>query len=220
MIRPEVQVHRVRVKICGLTRPDDVKAAADAGADAVGFVFYPPSPRHVSVAQCARLLEALPAFVTSVGLFVDPDESFVRAVLDQVPLDLLQFHGDEPQAFCSRFSRPYIKAVRMKPDTDLDAVMDEYHNARALLVDSYVPGLPGGTGQTFDWGRLPDESAVPLVLAGGLDPDNVASAVKQVGPWAVDVSGGVECLDEAGNRQPGIKSAEAINAFMRGVNSV
>lgn len=211
---------RTRVKICGLTRAEDVLSAAQAGADALGFVFYGPSPRAVTVAQARALAAAVPAFVTRVGLFVDPDADTVRETLAQVPLDLLQFHGNESADFCAQFGRPYIKAIRVQPDTDLTELAAHYSDAQGLLLDSYVPGIPGGTGETFDWARVPRKLALPVILAGGLDADNVASAIAQVGPWAVDVSGGVEALDAAGKRIPGHKSAEAIEAFIRGVNRV
>ena len=211
---------RTRVKICGLTRTADVVAAAEAGADALGFVFYGPSPRAVSAGQAAALMAQMPAFVTSVGLFVDPDPELVTAVLREAPLDLLQFHGEESPAFCASFGRPFIKAVRMRDGVDLAEEAARFRAARALLVDAYVPGLPGGTGKTLDWAALPDDLSLPLVLAGGLDPLNVAQAINSVRPWAVDVSGGVEERDASGKTQPGLKSADAINAFMRGVGSV
>lgn len=213
-------MQRTRVKICGLTRHQDVIDAAAAGADAVGFVFYQPSPRAVSAAQAAELLSYLPAFVTSVGLFVDHDADFVHATLAAAPLDLLQFHGDETPEFCQQFNRPYIKAIRMKPGTDLLTAAADYKGARALLVDAYVPGIPGGTGESFNWQEIPEQLPCPLILAGGLSANNVADAINQVSPWAVDVSGGVEAHDQQGEPLPGIKSAEAITAFMRGVNRV
>ena len=213
-------MRRTRVKICGLTRPDDVQAAARAGADALGFVFYEPSPRAVTAAQAARLVTSMPAFVTSVGLFVDPEPDLVASVLRQVPLDLLQFHGDESPEFCASFGRPFIKAVRVTDGVDLAAEAARFRDARALLVDAFVPGIPGGTGQTLDWSLLPPDLPLPLVLAGGLEPGNVAQAIAEVRPWAVDVSGGVEECDAQGQRQPGLKSADAIHAFMRGVISV
>ncbi|MDX1803291.1 MAG: phosphoribosylanthranilate isomerase [Alcanivorax sp.] len=207
-----------RVKICGITRTDDALAAAQAGADAIGLVFYGPSPRAVSPAQAARIVAALPPFVTTVGLFVDADPDYVRATLANVPLGLLQFHGNESPAYCQQFQRPWIKAVRMKDGTDLHALARQYSASAGLLVDSYVPGVPGGTGETFNWERVPRDLSLPVVLAGGLDTGNVAEAVTQVRPWAVDVSGGVEQKTVQGRRLGGIKDAAAIRAFIKRVN--
>ncbi|NLR73971.1 phosphoribosylanthranilate isomerase [Leeia aquatica] len=201
---------RTRVKICGLSRPEDVAAAAQAGADAIGLVFYPPSPRGVSIAQAAGLLRHVPAFVSTVGLFVDPTEAEVRQVLAQCPLDVLQFHGDESPSFCRSFGRPYLKAVRVKPGLDLLQYAENYADAAGLLLDAWVAGVPGGTGQSFDWSLIPADLPLPLILAGGLDPDNVAEAIGRVKPWAVDVSGGVE-------REKGVKDPARIEAFMRAV---
>ena len=203
---------RTRAKICGITRVEDALAAAFAGADAIGLVFYAPSPRDVAIERAAEICAALPPFVTTVGLFVNAAEDEVRGVLDKVPLDLLQFHGDETAAYCQRFSRPYIKAVRMAEGVDLNAVAGQYNGARALLLDSYQKGVPGGTGHAFDWARVPVDLDKPVILAGGLDPENVTGAIRQVHPYAVDVSSGVE----AGM---GIKDAEKIIAFMRGVET-
>ena len=204
-----------RVKICGITRIEDGLAAANAGADAIGLVFYEPRPRYVTVARAAAICASLPPFVTTVGLFVNASQAAIDHVLAQVPLDLLQFHGDEPAQFCSRFSRPWIKAVRMKDDVDLYRYAMEYREAAGLLVDSYVPGVPGGTGETFNWGRLPKDLPLPVVLAGGLHPGNVADAVAQVRPWAVDVSGGVEQKTVQGGRSGGVKDPSAIRAFIK-----
>ncbi|MEQ8258747.1 MAG: phosphoribosylanthranilate isomerase [Alcanivorax sp.] len=206
-----------RVKICGITRPDDGRHAARAGADAIGLVFYPPSPRYVSPRQAADIVAALPPFVTTVGLFVDAPPEQIDALLEQVPLDMLQFHGDESPHYCAAFRRPWIKALRMRDGVDLQAEADRYRaaGARGLLVDSYVPGVPGGTGERFDWDRLPANPSLPLVLAGGLDPANVAEAVRRVRPWAVDVSGGVEVIGVDGRRQGGIKDPAAVSAFVR-----
>jgi phosphoribosylanthranilate isomerase len=204
---------RTRVKICGITRVEDGLAAARLGADAIGLVFYARSPRAVSIPQAQALVGALPPFVTSVGLFVDAAPEEIRRVLAAVPLDLLQFHGNEPPAACRGYGRPYIKVVHMAEDTDLAGLARPYDDAAGILVDTYVKGVPGGTGQVFDWSRLPAALACPMILAGGLTPDNVAAAVTQVRPWAVDVSGGVEAA-------PGIKVAAKIAAFIRGVNSV
>ncbi len=201
---------RTRVKICGLTRREDVQEAARLGADALGFVFYAKSPRAVNVEQAAALVRAVPAFVTTVGLFVDPTEEEVRAVLEWVPLDLLQFHGDEPPVFCSRFGRPYLKAVRVQPGVDLVQYAAAYRESAGLLLDAYVPGVPGGTGQRFDWDLIPEVLPLPIVLAGGLEPDNVADAIARVRPWAVDVSGGVEAAK-------GIKDHARMAAFIGAV---
>lgn len=201
---------RTRVKICGLTRPEDVRAAVDAGADAVGLVFHPPSPRVVTVEQAARLCRLLPPFVTAVGLFVDAPEAEIRRVLDRVPLDLLQFHGEEPPEVCARFGRRWIKAIPMRPALDLGAQACAYRAAAGLLLDSYDPFLAGGTGRTFDWARIPGDLEMPFILAGGLGPDNVAQAIRQVLPYGVDVSGGVESAK-------GIKDPTKISAFMHGV---
>lgn len=207
---------RTRVKICGITRPEDGQMAARAGADAIGLVFYAPSPRSVQPAQAAAICAALPAFVTSTGLFVDAPAETVRATLDSVPLDLLQFHGDESPAYCASFGRPWIKALRVRDGMDLIQEATRYAGARALLLDTYVPGLPGGTGERFDWALIPSSLPLPVVLAGGLDAGNVAQAVQQVRPWAVDVSGGVEAHDpDTGKRLPGIKSADAVAALMQ-----
>ena len=182
----------VRVKICGITRLQDLHAACEAGADALGFVFYEKSPRHVSIATATALVRELPPFVQSVGLFVNAEPDFVEAVLQAVPLDLLQFHGDETAADCMRYGRPYIKAVRVTPSTDLLKCAADFETARGLLLDAYVPGVPGGTGERFDWSLIPPDLPKPVILSGGLTPDNVAEAVQRVRPWAVDVSSGVE----------------------------
>lgn len=214
---------RTRVKICGITSPDDALAAAEAGADAIGLVFYEQSPRNVSFAKAREIAEALPAFVSVVGLFVDPEAGFVQSALDQVALDLLQFHGDEPEPFCRQQGRPYIKAVRMQDGVDLAGLCHTYASSRGILLDAYVPGQAGGTGQTFDWSRIPSGLSKPVILAGGLSIGNVAEAVRQVQPWAVDVSGGVEVvIEQNGTRvvKKGHKDAEAIRAFIEGVNSV
>lgn len=200
----------VRIKICGITRVEDALAAAEAGADAIGLVFYAPSPRAVDAQQAAAIVRALPPFVTSVGLFVNATEAEVRGVLAEVPLDLLQFHGDEPEEFCLRFARPYLKAIRMRDDLDLQAQVAGWPSASGILLDSYTPGVPGGTGETFDWQRIPQQRDWPLVLAGGLRVDNVQTAIAECRPWAVDVSGGVE-------QAKGIKDVEKIKAFIREV---
>jgi phosphoribosylanthranilate isomerase len=197
-----------------------MRAAVDAGADAIGLVFYPPSPRAVTAEQAADIVAQTPAFVTTVGLFVDPTVEQVKSVLEQVHLDMLQFHGDEEEAFCCSFQRPFIKAIRMREGTDLVAEMKRWQRARGILVDAFVEGVPGGTGVAFDWSLLPQASGVPLILAGGLTPDNITRAIEQTRPFAVDVSGGVEQKDASGKSLGGIKSADAIEQFMRGVASV
>lgn len=209
-------VSRTRVKICGITRIEDARAAVAAGADALGFVFHPDSPRAVSALQVAEIIHQLPPFVTTVGLFVDADPSLIDDVLAVAPLDLLQFHGDESPADCARHGRPWIKALRMHPDLDLVATLVGWREARAVLLDAWHPQLPGGTGLTFDWHRLAvlagRHDLPAIILAGGLHPDNVAEAIRLTRPFAVDVSGGVEI-------GKGIKDAHKINAFMAGVAS-
>jgi phosphoribosylanthranilate isomerase len=197
----------VRVKICGITRLQDVHAACDAGADALGFVFYEKSPRHVTAATATALVREMPPFVQSVGLFVNAPPAWIESVLQVVPLDLLQFHGDETPADCARYGRPYIKAVRVNRDTDLLKCAADFDAACGLLLDAYVPGVPGGTGARFDWSLIPANLPRPIVLSGGLTPENVAEAVQQVRPWAVDVSSGVEA-------SKGIKDPRKIAQFI------
>ena len=182
---------RTRVKICGITRLEDAQAAIAAGADALGFVFYAKSPRAVTIEQAASIVSQLPAFVTTVALFVDASADFVESVINETAIDLLQFHGDESPEFCGAFARPYIKALRMRPEMDLSSAIEAYGTAQGVLLDSYTPGTPGGTGETFDWSRIPAHQASKIILAGGLDSANVAQAIAQVKPYAVDVSGGV-----------------------------
>lgn len=197
----------VRVKICGITRAEDLHAACEAGAEALGFVFYERSPRHLSVEAAAALLRELPPFVQSVGLFVNADPAFIASLLEAAPLDLLQFHGDETAADCARYGRPWIKAVRVNRDTDLVKCAADFEAARGLLLDAFVPGVPGGTGERFDWGLIPPALPRPVVLSGGLTPDNVAEAIQRVRPWAVDVSSGVEAAK-------GIKDARKMAQFI------
>lgn len=203
-------MHRTRVKICGLTRADEARLAADLGADAIGLVFYPPSPRAVDIITARHIALALPPFVTTVGLFVNADPTWVRAVLRQVPLALLQFHGDETPAYCADFGRPYLKAVPMGAGASVEDYAHRYATAAALLVDSHGSGQHGGSGQPFDWHRLPADPTKPLVLAGGLSPDNVAAAICQVKPYAVDVSSGVEAAK--GRKDPAL-----LRAFLQAV---
>ena len=203
-------LRRTRVKICGITRVEDALAAAAAGADAIGFVFYASSPRAVNVQAARAICASLPAFVTTVGLFVDAEPNAVRAILEDVPLDLLQFHGAETPAYCAQFARPYLKALRMRDDIDVLAAEQQYSAARGLLLDTYRAGVAGGTGETFDWQRVPGSLCDKIVLAGGLAPHNVAAAIAQVRPFAVDVSGGVESI-------PGHKDVNKIAAFIAAV---
>jgi phosphoribosylanthranilate isomerase len=200
---------RTRVKICGITRQQDADFAAESGADAIGLVFYPPSPRAISFAQANTITANLAPFVSKVALFVDPDKDLVSRCLDELSVDILQFHGDESPDFCHQFEMPYLKAVRMRDGVNLQEVADDYSTASALLLDTYQPGLPGGTGKTFDWSQI-SRIDKPIILAGGLHALNVLQAIHQVQPYAVDVSGGVES-------DKGIKSHEKISTFMREV---
>jgi len=202
---------RVRIKVCGMTRTEDVAEAARLGVDAVGLVFYPKSPRNVGVDQARTLVAALPAFVTVTALFLDPDRDHVQRVLDNVRVELLQFHGGEPADFCRGFGRPYIKAVPMGGQVDVTEYAQRHAGAAALLLDSHAVGQRGGTGVAFDWGTLPKFDGPPLILAGGLRPGNVATAIRIVRPYGVDVSSGVESA-------PGIKDAVKMAAFVREVN--
>lgn len=202
----------VRSKICGITRVEDALLAAEAGADAIGLVFYAKSPRAVDVRRAREIVAALPPFVTTVGLFVDMPRGELNGILEAVPLDLLQFHGDETPADCAGYHRPYIKALRVRPGEDIAARCAGYPQAAGILLDTFVPGVPGGTGEAFDWSLVPESPGCPIVLAGGLTPDNVAAAICQVRPWAVDVSGGVE----AGK---GIKDAARVRAFLAAVRA-
>ncbi|WP_346399129.1 phosphoribosylanthranilate isomerase [Pseudomonas syringae] len=201
----------VRSKICGITRIEDALAAAEAGADAIGLVFYPNSPRAVTVLQARAIIAALPPFITTVGLFVNASRCELNETLDAVALDMLQFHGDETPEECDGYHRPYIKALRVKAGDDIAGVCRTYRNARGVLLDTYVEGVPGGTGETFDWALIPDDLDKPVILAGGLTSANVAQAIAQVRPYAVDVSGGVE-------KSKGIKDREKIRAFMSAVH--
>jgi phosphoribosylanthranilate isomerase len=215
---------RTRVKICGITRVADGRAAADAGADAIGLVFWGGTPRVVAVGRAREIADALPPFVTKVGLFVDPAPSDVRAVMDAVALDVLQFHGTETPGLCRGFGRPYLKAIHMKDGVDLVEYASLYQDAAGLLFDSFWPGdLPGGTGRAFDWSRLSPAAQAklpaPVILSGGLDPGNVVAAIRAVRPWAVDVSSGVEERGPDGKPRRGIKDAARIAAFIEGVRN-
>lgn len=187
-------------------------AAARLGADAIGLVFYPPSPRYVEVEQAAEIAAALPPFVTTVGLFVNADEQTIADVISRVRIDLIQFHGNESKDYCGLHQRPYIKAVRMSDDVDLDKQLNDFSQARGLLLDTYKAGVPGGTGEQFNWDRVPAHLADKIILAGGLTPENVKDAVAQVHPYAVDVSGGVESA-------PGKKDTEKMARFIEAVRS-
>lgn len=202
---------RTRVKICGFTRVEDALAAARLGVDAIGLVFYSQSPRNVSIARAAAITRALPAFVSVVGLFVDAEPDWVRDVLAEVNIDCLQFHGDESPEDCRLYAKPYIKAIRMQPGVDLDDIQTQYADAAGLLLDAYHPGVQGGSGSGFDWELITGKLSLPLILAGGLSPENAALAVQQVRPYALDVSSGVE----AGK---GVKDAEKMAAFIRKIN--
>jgi phosphoribosylanthranilate isomerase len=214
---------RTRVKICGITRIEDGIAAAEAGADAIGLVFWSGTPRCIETDRARSIAAALPAFVSIVGLFVDPEPAKVRAVLDAVPLHALQFHGDESPSLCASFGRPYVKAVPVRPEVDLLQYAARYPAALGLLFDAFQPGgMPGGTGTTFDWARLPrrliDSMSRRLILSGGLTSQNVAAAIRAVRPWAVDVSSGVEETDGSGQPRRGLKSPTKIAEFIREVH--
>ena len=198
-----------RIKICGLTRAQDVDAAVEAGADAVGLVFYPESARFVSLAQATELACRVPPFVTIVGLFVNASPETVRATLAALPIHLLQFHGDEDDAFCRQFGRPFLKAVRVRPEIDMPRQLAAFPSAQAILLDAFVEGYGGG-GKTFDWTLVPDVLPKPIVLSGGLDAENVGDAIRRVRPLAVDVSSGVES-------GKGIKDVAKIRAFVKAV---
>jgi phosphoribosylanthranilate isomerase len=202
--------HRTRIKICGIREPDHAMAAADAGADAIGFVFYGESPRHVTAVRAARIARELPPYVMAVGLFVNATADEIRAILEEIPLDLLQFQGDETPDFCGSFGRPYVRAVRMEKGTDLIEYRRRFAGAKALLLDTHVPGQRGGTGQVFDWGAIPRQHPAPLILSGGLTAQNVGPAIREVRPWAVDVSSGVEA-------SRGVKDPAKIVEFIRSV---
>lgn len=197
-----------RVKICGITRLPDALAAVHAGAHAIGFVFYRPSPRYVEPAAARAIVRGLPPFVASIGLFVDAESDFIAQVLSAVGLTGLQFHGHEPPEDCERYGLPYLKAVAMTDDVDLDVAQSRYRGAQGLLLDTYQKDRPGGTGRTFPWERVPQDLRLPVILAGGLTPANVAEAIARVRPYAVDVSGGVESA-------PGIKDEGLMHDFCR-----
>jgi phosphoribosylanthranilate isomerase len=202
---------RTWIKICGLTREEDVDAAVAAGADAIGFVFYPPSPRYVAPTRAAELVRRIPPFVDVVGLFVNESASVVSAACDTLPINVLQFHGDEDEAYCRQFSRPYLRAARVRPGLDLVEFARSFPEARGLLLDAFVEGYGGG-GHVFDWTLIPHDLPGYLVLSGGLNADNVGDAIRRVRPVAVDVSSGVES-------SKGIKDHDKVRAFVAAVRA-
>lgn len=204
---------RTRVKICGITRGEDARFCAEHGADAIGLVFYAQSSRAVDIDTAREILQELPAFVTSVGLFVNPGVQQVKEILNNLALDCLQFHGDEDAAFCSQFGRPYIKAIRMQAGVDVLATVQRHPDAQGFLLDAYVEDIAGGTGQSFDWARVPKRVRQPFILAGGLNAVNVADAIRIARPYAVDVSGGVE-------KSKGVKDTSKIQQFIEEVSRV
>lgn len=201
---------RTRIKICGLGCAQDALAAAYAGADAIGLVFYPPSSRALALPKAREIAQCLPAFVSRVALFLDADAAAVENVIAQIKPDALQFHGREEAAFCRAFGLPYLKAVSMQQGVDIARYVDEYADARGLLLDSHTPGQAGGSGVTFDWARELPRGGPPLILAGGLHPDNVAEAIRTMRPYGVDVSSGVESA-------PGVKDPARIRNFIHAV---
>jgi phosphoribosylanthranilate isomerase len=202
-----------RIKICGITRLGDIRFAASCGADALGLVFYEKSPRNVTLQKASELVKAISPFVSLVGLFVNPAEDEVHRVLQSVPLDVLQFHGEESAKFCAGFGRPYLKAIRVRQGVNLVQYATDYAGAQGLLLDAYVEGTHGGTGESFDWALIPHDLPLPVILSGGLDAGNVAAAIKQVRPYAVDVSSGVEAAK-------GIKDSTKISAFINEVKNI
>ena len=200
----------VRVKVCGITRVEDALSAIRLGANAIGFVFWSKSSRYITLDSVREIVLALPPFVTTVGVYVDPTQEWVEETAVAGGLSLLQFHGDEAPEFCEQFSLPYIKAIRVREGVDLLQYTTRYRHARGLLLDTYTAGMPGGTGHVFDWKLIPQDLSLPLILSGGLNPGNVLQAIKQTRPWAVDVSSGVEAAK-------GIKDEKKISAFMQGV---
>ena len=204
---------RTRIKICGITRPEDALLAAKLGADAIGLVFYKKSPRYIAPQQTQQVLAKLPPFVSRVALFVDAPTGEIQDILTIVRPDILQFHGTESAESCLQYKLPYIKAVRMQPGVNLHEIASEYESASALLLDTYQAGVPGGTGQAFDWTLVPADLPVPIILAGGLTPENVAQAIKETHPYAVDVSGGVE-------QAKGIKDQVKMRQFIQEVQRI
>ena len=204
-------ISRTRVKICGITRVEDAVAAVEAGADALGLVFYEPSPRYIDLESARDICEAVAPFVTLTGLFVNHNRATVCRVLERLPLGLLQFHGEESESECSQYGVPYIKAVRVRSRDDIVSANAAYATSQGILVDSYKQGVAGGTGETFDWSLIPETCTKPLILAGGLNTANVRNAIARVRPYAVDVSGGVE-------QSKGVKDHAKINQFIKEVS--
>lgn len=204
---------RTRIKICGITSISDALQAIDAGADALGFVFYEPSPRYVTPDKAKDIVEALPPFVSTVGLFVNAEESYVNEVLSKTSLSMAQFHGDETESYCTSFGLPYLKAVRVQSSDDIINADSRFKSAQGVLLDAYKKGVPGGTGESFDWSMIPEKVDMPLILAGGLDASNVGEAIKIVKPYAVDVSGGVEL-------RKGVKDHAKVISFIEEVSRV
>jgi phosphoribosylanthranilate isomerase len=209
---PIVQPYRTRIKICGITSVDDARLAVELGADAIGLVFYPPSARYVSVEQAAECAAVVPPFVSVVALFVNESAQAINRVLEAMPVSVLQFHGDETEQFCASFNRPYIKALRVKHDVDAPAAAKGFERATGILLDSWHPDSPGGTGKVFDWQQARGRFPCPLILAGGLNSENVASAIEQLRPSAVDVSSGVES-------EPGVKDPVKLQNFIAAVHA-
>lgn len=203
----------VRVKVCGITRSEDATIAVQLGVDAIGFVFWRKSARYINPSMACQIAAHIPPFVCTVGVYVDPEFDWVEETAKVAKLNLLQFHGDETPEFCNQFSQPYIKAIRVKQDTDLLQCAERYNTAKGLLLDTYTTDMPGGTGHAFDWSLIPQHLPMPLILSGGLNSSNVAMAIQQIQPWAVDVSSGVEV-------SKGIKDEKKIFAFMQGVKQL
>lgn len=201
-----------RIKICGITCVEDALAAVEAGTDAIGLVFYAPSPRAVTIDQAAQICKALPPFITTVGLFVNASCEDVFTISSKLSLGLLQFHGEESPEYCEQFNQPWIKALRVQPSTNIIEIMQPYNKAQGILLDSYVAGVQGGTGTTFDWSLIPQQSDKPIILAGGLTVENVQQAIQIAKPYAVDVSGGVEITK-------GIKDHNKMRAFINKVKT-
>ena len=204
-------MYRTRIKICGITNLQDAKVAIDEGVDAIGLVFCENSPRYINISRAKEIVENTTPFVNCVGLFVDAEKEYINNVLKEVALDTLQFHGQESEQACALYNKPYIKAIRMSENINLSEETEKYFSAHALLLDTYIEGLPGGTGIVFDWDLIPKDIAKPIILAGGLNASNVKDAIKKISPYAVDVSGGVET--EKGKKDPS-KIKEFINEVM------
>ena len=202
------QTYKTLTKICGITNIEDARVAEDAGAYAIGLVFYKKSPRYISIDTAKEIVAHINQPLNSVGLFVDADRDYICSVLEQIDLDILQFHGQESEQTCAFFNKPYIKAIRVSKDTNILKEVEKYSSAKAILLDTHVEGLLGGTGKVFDWNMIPKNLKKPIILAGGLNVDNVKDAIKKVNPYAVDVSGGVEI--EKGKKDPD-KIKEFIN---------